>query len=187
MRSRYQRSQSPRPPIGMRLKRALDHAVQDATIEFRPFLDFPDRYSDRAVLDGRCALLITIPHLLFERIEVDTRPPGDIQDLGVRSLHGVDRLKTVSRPSGAKSISGATTRPSASQSNNAARTTLMSMGWNAAFKIWNVRPGPPRNQAPAPLRRPRMPAARKTPEPSGRLRAATAHHVNPRRKTSIDA
>lgn len=80
----------------MGFQRALDHAVQRASVKTRLLLDLIDWQASRVVLNGGRALLIAPPCLRFERIHVDTWPTGDIQDLRARPLHVTDRLKTAS-------------------------------------------------------------------------------------------
>src|ERR1700733_5950893 len=101
-------------------------------MDFRLGFDLPEGCTGGVVLDRCLAMSIAKPCSLLERIDVHARPTGNVEEFRSGPLHEAARRNTVSNPSGAKSMSGALTRPSASRSNNAARTTLTSTGWNAA-------------------------------------------------------
>src|SRR5450631_3869669 len=113
MHSRNPGPQSPGTPIRVRLYRAFNQSIEHTSIISAPFLDLINRSPPTILLDRSRSLLVAVPRALCQSGDVNARPPGNIQGIGARSSHDADRLNTVVEPSGTTSISGATTRPSA--------------------------------------------------------------------------
>jgi hypothetical protein len=109
-------------------ERPLNHSIECSSVNSRFPLDFADRQPSAVELDRRGTILISSTRLWIKRAKIRARPERSVEDVWAWALQGGGRRKTVFKPSGVESISGAITLPAASKSKSADRTAFTSRG-----------------------------------------------------------